>query len=71
MLQPEYYYIGYLLWGSLFLGSYIGISDAVSMLWLKKTNMISQNLVVGLLSIFVLLCTAYVTVYFLRNGVLL
>jgi hypothetical protein len=71
MLQPEYYYVGYLIWGTLFLGSYIGLSDAVSMLWLGRTNMRSQKLVVGLLSIFVLLCTAYVAVYYLRNGVLL
>lgn len=71
MLQPEYYYVGYLVWASLFMGTYIGLSDAVSMLWLRKTNMRSQDLVVGLLSIFVLLCTAYVAVYYLRNGVLL
>jgi hypothetical protein len=71
MLQPEYYYVGYLIWGSLFMGSYVGLSDAVSMLWLGKTTMRSQKLVVGLLSIFVLLCTAYVSVYYLRNGVLL
>jgi len=71
MLQPEYYYIGYLVWGSLFMGSYIGLGDAVSVLWLRKINMRSQKIVIGLLSIFVLLCTAYVTVYYLRNGVLL
>ena len=71
MLQPEYYYIGYLVWSSLFMGSYIGLADSVTMLWLRKTNMRSQKLVIGLLSIFVLLCTAYVTVYYLRNGVLL
>ena len=71
MLQPEYHYIGYLLWGSLFMGSYIGLSDAVSMLWLRKTKMMSQNLAVVLLSIFVPLCTAYISVYYIRNGVLL
>jgi hypothetical protein len=71
MLQPEYYYVGYLLWGTLFMGSYIGLSDAVTRLWLKKTDIRLQKFVVGLLSIFVLLCTAYVTVYYLRNGVLL
>ena len=71
MLQPEYYYVGYILWGSLFMGSYIGLGDAVSMLWLKKPKMMSQHIVVGLLSIFVLLCTAYVSVYYMRNGVLL
>ena len=71
MLQPEYYYVGYLLWGSLFMGTYIGLSDAVSTLWLGKTDMWSKKMVMALLSIFVLLCTAYVAVYYLRNGVLL
>lgn len=71
MLQPEYYYAGYVIWGTLLMGSYIGLSDAVSMLWLGKKNMRSYKLVVVLLSIFVLLCTAYVSVYYLKNGVLL
>lgn len=71
MLQPEYYYVGYLVWGSLFMGSYIGMSDAITMLWLGKREMKSQKLVVVLLSIFVLLCTAYVIVYYLCNGVFL
>jgi hypothetical protein len=71
MLQSEYYYVGYLLWGSLFMGTYIGLSDAVSTLWLGKADMNSKKIVMALLSIFVLLCTAYVAVYYLRNGVLL
>jgi hypothetical protein len=71
MLQPEYYYIGYLLWGSLFMGTYIGLSEAVSTLWLGKTDVKSKKTVIALLSVFVLLCTAYVAVYYLRNGVLL
>ena len=71
MLQPEYYYVGYLLWGSLFMGTYIGLSDAVSTLWLGKTDVRSKKIVITLLSVFVLLCTAYVAVYYLRNSVLL
>ena len=71
MLQPEYYYIGYLLWGLLFMGTYIGLSDAVTTIWLKRSKMRTDKLVVALLSIFVLLCTAYVAVYYIRNGVLL
>ena len=71
MLQPEYYYIGYLLWGLLFMGAYIGLSDAVTTLWLKRSKMRAVKLVVVLLSLFVLLCTAYVTIYYLKNGVLL
>ncbi|MFC2057614.1 hypothetical protein ACFLR6_01610 [Campylobacterota bacterium] len=71
MLQSEYYYVGYLLWGSLFMGTYIGLSDAVSTLCLGKTDLKSKKIVIALLSLFVLLCTAYVAVYYLRNGVLL
>ncbi|MBT8348551.1 MAG: hypothetical protein HKP62_03775, partial [Sulfurovum sp.] len=64
MLQPEYYYVGYLLWGSLFMGTYIGLSDGVSTLWLGKTDLRSKKIVITLLSIFVLLCTAYVDIYY-------
>ena len=71
MLQPEYYYVGYLLWGSLFMGTYIGLSDAVCTLWLGKTDLKLKKIVMVLLSVFVLLCTAYVAVYYLRNSVLL
>ena len=71
MLQAEYTYIGYLLWASLFMGTYIGLSNAVSTLWLGKKDLRSEKIVVSLLSLFVLLCTAYVAVYYLRNGVLL
>ena len=71
MLQAEYAYVGYLLWASLFMGTYMGLSNAVSTLWLGKKNLRSEKIVVWLLSLFVLLCTAYVAVYYLRNGVLL
>lgn len=71
MLQAEYTYVGYLLWASLFMGTYMGLSNAVSTLWLGKKNLRSEKIVVWLLSLFVLLCTAYVAVYYLRNGVLL
>ncbi|SFV69131.1 Possible membrane protein [hydrothermal vent metagenome] len=71
MLQSDYYYIGYAVWGSLFLGTFIGISDTLSSLWIKKTNLKHQKVVSYLLSLFVLLCTLYVAVYYLNNGVLL
>ncbi len=53
------------------MGTYIGLSDAVSTLWLGKTDQKSKKMLIALLSLFVLLCTAYVAVYYLRNGVLL
>lgn len=71
MLQVDYYYIGYILWGSLFVGTYIGLSDAVSMLWIKRSHLKSKKTVTLLLSLFVVLCTTYVAFYYFRNGVLL
>ena len=71
MLQAEYIYVGYVLWASLFIGTYIGLSDAISTLWLKQSHTRSQKSVTRLLSFFVLLCTAYVAVYYFKNGVLL
>jgi hypothetical protein len=71
MLQSDYFYVGYFLWASLFLGTFIGISDALSSLWVKKTNLKHQKMVGYLLSLFVLLCTVYIAVYYLNNGVLL
>jgi len=71
MLQAEYYYVGYVVWGALFMGTYIGVADALSMLWLKRDNLRSKKQVTLLLSLFVLLCSAYVSIYYLRNGVLL
>lgn len=71
MLQAEYAYVGYILWGSLFMGSYMGLSDAITILWLGRTNTKSKKRVSVLLSFFVLLCTAYVCIYYFKNGVLL
>ena len=71
MLQSDYFYIGYLVWGFLFIGTFIGISDVLSSLIIDKPNLKHQKLVSYLLSLFVLLCTSYVAVYWLKNGVLL
>lgn len=71
MLQSDYFYIGYLIWGSLFIGTFLGISDAISSLWLKKPTLKHKKIVTHLLSLFVLLCTTYVAIYYLKNGVLL
>jgi hypothetical protein len=71
MLQVEYFYVGYLLWGSLFIGTFLGLSDVISSLWLQKEKLKNQKLVARLLSLFVLLCTLYVVVYYVNNGLLL
>ena len=71
MLQTEYFYVGYLLWTSLFLGTFMGISDAISSVWLEKPKLKHQRITGYLLSLFVLICTLYVTLYYFKNGVLL
>lgn len=72
MLQKEYGYVGYLIWSLLFVGTFVGISDAISALWLKRDmdDKADRNIIV-LFSLFVIICTAYVAIYYLKNGVLL
>jgi len=71
MLQRDYYYVGYLIWGTLFGGVSLSIVSSVIGLYLgeRKTDEYRVSLI--LLSIFVILCTGYVAVYYLKNGVLL
>lgn len=71
MLQKEYHYIGYVLWLSLFLGVFFGISNFVLKILLKMQN--GKNLFYSILfnTIFVIICTFYVVRYYLVNGVFL
>lgn len=69
MLQQEYFFIGYLLWGSLFLGVFMGMADGLlntvtgrEVPHIRSWCMVSH-------SVFVITCTLYVGLYFLRNGV--
>ena len=71
MLQPDYFYIGYFVWGFLFIGTFIGIGDVLSSLVIGIPNLKYQKITSYFLSLFVLLCTSYVAVYWLKNGVLL
>jgi hypothetical protein len=71
MFQPEYYYVGYLIWGSLFGGTYLGATAAIMRIWPGARMPSMERWSLGLLSFFVLLSTAYVAVYWLRHGVLL
>ncbi|MEA3433574.1 MAG: hypothetical protein U9R13_03255 [Campylobacterota bacterium] len=71
MLQDHYYYVGYLLWGLLMLGVFLTIDAAVMQGFFKQPSKSLKRISLLLLSIFVLLCSAYVIVYYLKNGVLL
>ena len=71
MLQKEYYFIGYLLWGSLLIATYISLTQSITSLYFNLSNPKRYTQIRLLLSFFVLLCTSYVVVYFYKNGVLL
>ena len=71
MMQKEYYFVGYLIWGSLFMGTFWGLVWAIMGLYLGEDRAVERKRALGLLSLFVLLCTAYVALYYLKNGVLL
>ncbi|MDQ1325266.1 MAG: hypothetical protein QG564_390 [Campylobacterota bacterium] len=71
LFQKEYHYIGYLLWGSLIGGSFYAIAGfVVSKITRFKTDYLYRNSLV-LDTIFILACTLYVVVYYLKNGVFL
>jgi hypothetical protein len=71
MLQDHYYYVGYLLWGLLLLGVFFTIDAAVMQGYFKQPSKSLKRISLLLLSLFVLLCSAYVAIYYFKNGVLL
>jgi len=71
MFQSEYYYVGYLIWGSLFGGVFLGAVAAIERLWLGKPDWLWERWSLGLLSFFVLLSSGYVAVYYWMHGTLL
>jgi hypothetical protein len=71
MMQKAYYYIGYLIWGTLFLGSFLAIIYSLIALWLKSELKMAKKLSLFLITLFVIINSSYVIVYYLRNGVFL
>ncbi len=71
MLQREYFYIGYIIWGSLFLGIFFGISPfLIEIITHKKyDNMFKYSSY--FLSVTVVICSLYVLKYYWQNGVFL
>ena len=64
-LQSDYYYVGYLIYTLLFLGTFFGlVTGFINSLKNYKMSLIFNSLYVILLSL-------YVIIYYLRNGVLL
>ena len=71
MMQREYYFVGYLIWGTLFIGSYQAIISSFINLYTKSNVLYNERRAMILLSIFVLVCSGYVAIYYLQNGVFL
>ncbi|SFV90939.1 Possible membrane protein [hydrothermal vent metagenome] len=71
MLQDHYFYVGYLVWGSLLLGVFYALDSAAMKLFFGHTSQRLKRVSLLFLTFFVLLCSAYVVIYYLKNGVLL
>lgn len=71
MLQKEYLYIGYLVFITLFAGIFFSISNLFLKLFLKEeqTDFFLYSNISN--TLFTLICTAYLVVYYFKNGVLL
>jgi hypothetical protein len=71
MLQSGYYYVGYFIWGFLFLGTFFGISVSIINFITKMdlSRLFRYSLIFN--TLFILLCSFYVLVYYIRNGVFL
>lgn len=72
MMQSDYYFIGYFIFLSLFLGLFFSIVNGVMKL-IKIDKYFAKSSFHGniFLSIFTFICTSYVIIYYLKNGVFL
>lgn len=71
MLQDHYYYVGYVVWGLLFLGVFFATDSAIMYYFFKINSYKLKKMSLISLSLFILLCSAYIAVYYMKNGVLL
>ena len=71
MLQDHYYYVGYLVWGLLFLGIFFTLDSAIMYYFFKINSKELKKISLILLGLFVLLCSLYVAIYYIKNGVFL
>jgi hypothetical protein len=71
MLQREYYFIGYFIWGTLFLGTFFGVSSFILKTFINKDLAYTYKYSLIFNTLFVFLCSFYVIRYYLVNGVFL
>jgi hypothetical protein len=68
-LQSDYYYVGYLLYGLLFMGTFYGIRVGVVKMLGENENSRGFRRSLWFNLAYVLLVSSYVVVYFIKNGV--
>ncbi len=71
MLQDHYYFVGYFVWGLVLFGVFLNIDSAVMMAVFKKKSKTLKIFSLICISLFVLLNSSFVVIYYLKNGVLL
>ncbi len=69
MLQGEYYYIGYLLWGLLFIGVFFGLANGMLKPLIGRTFKRFYQLAFYTQLLFIMITAGYVIVYLLKNKV--
>ncbi|MBN2895634.1 MAG: hypothetical protein JXK05_07075 [Campylobacterales bacterium] len=69
MLQREYGYVGYAIWGTLLLGGFFGIASALFAPLHGSTTRALYRLSALCNTLFVLICSTYVLRYYFLNGV--
>ena len=69
LLQSDYYGVGYFLYATLFLGTFYGKCGVVISTLTKGFILRAMRLSIFFNSVYVLIVSAYVVVYFLKNGV--
>lgn len=71
MLQKEYFFVGYPIWGFLFLGVFFGSASFPLKFILGRELSFTYRYNIVFNTLFVVLCSLYVGIYYLRNGVFL
>ncbi len=69
LFQKDYYFVGYVFWGSLLLGVFYASCAYIMKLVTKQEFDYMYRLSYIFDTIFTLLCTAYVALYYMINGV--
>ncbi len=71
MMQQAYHYVGYLVWGLLFVGLFLGVWSAIAQRLLGVPHSRAQGWAVVILGLFVLLLVGYVGHYYFTHHTLL